>query len=469
MSLKTPEQYRESLRDGRVNFMYGERIEDVTTHQEFKVPLETASQDYDYESPGMREIRTYTTDDGTEAHRVFQIPRTEEDLHKRLEMMRNTSILGGTTAVYMALMNARGQLGQVNSQYADNVESVYGLARDNDLRAVEAITDAKGDRGRRPVDQDDLDLYTRIVERRDDGIVVRGSKLHITAACLAHDIVVMPTKAMGPGEEEFSVSFSIPVNTPGVKIINQTYAHPDMSTFDYPLSAAHNMPEGFIIFDDVFVPWERVFLAGEHELAGVFAHALGLWERIGGLVAMVERSKLLVGIAQLLAEYHGISKAGHIVEKTTELIFYAELLRMTLDNSLRNYQTTEDGMVYPSPLEINVGKYYGASNWHGMVRHIHDISGGIVVTLPSEADLRNEETEGYLRKYLYTKSEVDVEDRMRLINLIRDLTADAYGGWELVTTIQAGGGLAAQRIVTYRSYDLEDAKQVARDAAGISS
>lgn len=468
MALKTPEQYRESLRDGRVNFMHGERIDDVTTHPDFKVPVETASQDYDYESPGMRDVRTYTTEDGAEAHRVYQIPRTEEDLHKRLEMMHHTSILGGTTAVYMALMNARAQLGGVNAQYSDNVEAIYRHARDNDLRAVEAITDAKGDRGRRPVDQDDRDLYTRIVDRNADGIVVRGSKLHITAAALCHDIVVMPTKAMGPGEEEFSVSFSIPANTEGVKTINQAYAHPDMSTFDYPLSGRHNMPEGFIIFDDVLVPWERVFLAGEHQLAGVFAHSLGLWERIGGLVGMVERSKLLVGITQLLAEYHGITKASHIQEKITELIFYAEMLRMALDNSVRNYQTTEDGMVYPSPLEINVGKYYGASNWHTMVRHVHDISGGIVVTLPSEADLRNEETEAYLRKYLHTKSDVDVEDRMKLINLIRDLTADAYGGWELVTTIQAGGGLAAQKIVTYRSYDLDSAKEAAKEAAGIS-
>ena len=178
------------------------------------------------------------------------------------------------------------------------MERIYAYARDNDLRAVEAITDAKGDRSRRPLDQDDPDLFTRIVERRDDGIVVRGSKLHITAAALAHEIVVMPTKAMGPGEEDYAVSFSIPVNTPGVKIINQSYAREGASTFDYPISGRENMPEGFIVFDDVFVPWDRVFLAGETKLAGTFANALGLWERIGGLVAMTESSKLLVGVAQ---------------------------------------------------------------------------------------------------------------------------------------------------------------------------
>ena len=469
MPLKTPKEYRESLRDGRVNYANGERIDDITTHPYFKVPIDNAAEDYNYTDPEHGASRTYTTETGEQAHRAFQIPRSEDDLHKRVEMMGCTSMLGGTTAVFMALFNAKDQLAKVNPQYAANIENIYRYARDNDLRGVEVITDAKGDRSRRPTDQDDPDLYTRIVERRDDGIVVRGAKLHISAAAYAHELVVMPTKAMGPGEEPYAVSFSVPVNSPGVKIINRAYATPGMSKFDFPHSAEHNAPEGFVIFDDVFVPWERVFLAGETDMAGVFAHALGLWERIGGLVGMTERGKLLVGMAQLLAEYHGIVKAQHIQEKITELIFYAENLRMALESSLRNFQTTETGMVYPSPLDVNVGKYYGASNWHAMMRNIHDISGGIIVTLPTEADYRNEETHGYLEKYLHTRNDVAVEDRMKLINLIRDITADRFGGWELVTTIQSGGGLTAQKIVTYRTYDLEAAKALARKEAGIDA
>jgi 4-hydroxybutyryl-CoA dehydratase/vinylacetyl-CoA-Delta-isomerase len=307
----------------------------------------------------------------------------------------------------------------------------------------------------------------RIVKRNGDGIVVRGAKLHITSAALVHELTVMPTKSMSPGEEDYSVSFSIPVNTPGVTIINRGYAEPNRSDFDYPISARKNSPEGFVVFDDVFVPWDRVFLAGETQLAGVLANSLGLWERIGGLIGMVHRSQLLVGIVRQLAEYNGIEKAGHVQDKLGELIFYAEILKMALDAAVRNYKTTETGMVYPDPLPINVGKYYGAANYAAMVQKVWDISGGIVVTQPLEADLRNEETGPYLRKYLHTKNDVDVEDRMRLVNLVRDLTADSFGGWENVTTIQAGGGLAAQRIVAMRTYDLEAAKQKAREAAGI--
>jgi 4-hydroxybutyryl-CoA dehydratase/vinylacetyl-CoA-Delta-isomerase len=140
---------------------------------------------------------------------------------------------------------------------------------------------------------------------------------------------------------------------------------------------------------------------------------------------------------------------------------------MSLEHSLTNYETTPSGMVYPNPLSVNVGKYFGAANYHGMCKHIHDLSGGLVLTQPVEKDYRNPETKKYLDKYLHTKEGVEVEDRMRLYNLIRDITADSYGGWEFVTMLQAGGGLTAQKIVTYRSYDLEGAKRIAKKCAGI--
>jgi 4-hydroxybutyryl-CoA dehydratase/vinylacetyl-CoA-Delta-isomerase len=219
----------------------------------------------------------------------------------------------------------------------------------------------------------------------------------------------------------------------------------------------------------VFVPWDRVFLAGEYQLAGVLAHSLGLWERVGGLIGMVNRSRLLVGTAQLLCEMNGINKASHIQEKISDLVFYAEMLRMSLAQAVQNYKVTETGMVYPDPMAVNVGKFYGASNWHMMVQKLHDMSGALVLTLPTEADYRNEEVTKTLNKYLHTKNDVEVEDRMRVYNLIRDLTADSFGGWELVTTLAAGGGLAAQRIVTMREYDLDGAKDAAREAAGITT
>lgn len=466
MALKTPEQYIASLNDGRVTYWDGERIDDITKHPKFQVPLQVAARDYDYRDPKRRDIISYTAEDGSRAHRVFQIPMSEQDLATRVELMHDMSIVGGVTGVMMALMSAKDAIAEVNPKYAENIERLYRHVRDNDLRAAEVITDPKGDRSRRAHEQDDPDLYVRVVKRTDEGIVVRGAKLHITAASLVHELVVMPTKGMRQDETDYAVSFSIPVNTPGVKIINRSFATTELNAFDYPSSAHHSMPEGFVIFDDVFVPWDRVFLAGEVRLASRLAQSLGLWERTGGLVGSVASAKLFVGLAQLVSEMQGKDRDANVQNTVAELICYAEMLRMSLEYACRNFEKTPSGMVYPNALAVNAAKYYYAANYHTMVKYLQDLSGGLVVTLPSEADLRSPETGHYMRKYLHTKSTVDVETRMRIYNLIRDLTADAYGGWHLVVALQAGGGLSAQRFMMNRIYDMNSAKEMALAAAG---
>src|SRR5215472_3660439 len=466
MGLKTPADYVQSLRDGRVTYWDGERIDDITVHPRFQTPIKVASTDYDYADAGRREVMTYETEDGELAHRVFQIPKSEDDLARRVELMHDMSIAGGVTGVFMALMSVKDAVAEVNPQYAANIERMYRYVRDNDLRAAEVITDPKSDRSRRAHEQDDPDLYVRIVRRTDEGIVVRGAKLHITAASLVHELVVMPTKGMRQDEHEYAVSFSVPVNAPGVSIINRSFAPPELNAFDYPASGHHSMPEGFVVFDDVMVPWDRVFLAGEVQLASRLAQSLGLWERTGGLVGSVGSSRLFVGLAQLVTEMQGKERDAICQNTIAELICYAEMLRMSLDYACKHYQTTPSGMVHPNVLAVNASKYYYAANYHDAVKKLHDLAGGLVLTLPAEADLRNEASGRYIRKYLHTKSSVDVETRMRVYNLIRDLTADAYGGWHLVVALQAGGGLSAQRIMMNRSYDMAGAKAAALAAAG---
>ena len=469
MGLKTPQQYVESLRDGRVTYWGGENIADITTHPRFKVPIELTAADYEYDSPEFGALRKYRAEEGGEAHRIYQIPRNEGDLATRIEMMKHTSIGTLVSGVYMALMSVKDEVAQVNPQCADNIERMYRYCRDNDLRAAEVITDPKGDRKRRAHEQDDPDLYVRIVDRNKDGIVVRGAKLHITAASVIHELVVMPTKGMRQDEKDYAVSFSIPVNAPGVKIINRSFAPAELNTFDYPASSHHSMPEGFVVFDDVFVPWDRVFLAGEVQLASRLAQSLGLWERTGGVVEAVRMSELFVGLAQLVTEHQGKDKDPTALNSISELITYAEMLRMSLDYACRHFEKTPSGMVYPNTLAINAAKYYYAANYHQTVRYLHDLGGGLVLTLPLEDDLRNEESGKYIRKYLHTKSDVDIETRMRVYNMIRDLTADAYGGWQFVVALQAGGGLAAQRIMMNRTYNLAQAKERALRAAGVKT
>lgn len=467
--LKTPEAYVESLRDGRVTYWGGEKIDDITASPRFATPIANTARDYAYDAPG-REVLSYETEEGGRAHRIFQIPRTEADLAKRVELMQSISMGTAVTGVFMALMSVKDQVAEVSPLYAENIERMYRYCRDNDLRGAEVITDPKGDRKRRAHEQDDPDLYVRIVERKNDGIVVRGAKLHISAASLVHELVVMPTKGMRQDEADYAVSFSIPVNAPGVKIINRSFAPPgELNPFDYPASAHHNCPEGFVIFDDVFVPWERVFLAGESRLASRLAQSLGLWERTGGVIEAVRQSKLFVGLAQLVSEMQGKDDDPVVQSTIAELIAYAEMLRMSLDFACRNFETTPSGMVHPNILAINTAKYYYASKFHEMVRNLHDLGGGLILTLPSEADYRHPEAGPYMRKYLSTKPSVKVEDRMRVYNLIRDMTADAFGGWNLVVALQAGGGLTAQRAMMNRTYDMGSAKALAQAMAGIAA
>ncbi len=466
MGLKTPAEYIESLRDGRITYWDGERIDDITKHPRFKVPIAMTAKDYEYDSPEYGESRRYKTEDGGYGHRIFQVPRSEKDLADRVEMMGHSAISTLTTGVFMALMSVKDQVAEVNPQYAENIERMYRYCRDHDLRAAEVITDPKGDRKRRAHEQDDPDLYLRIVARNKEGIVVRGAKLHITAASLVHELVVMPTKGMRQDETDYAVSFSIPVNTKGVKIINRSFAPAELNSFDYPASSHHSMPEGFVVFDDVFVPWDRVFLAGEVQLASRLAQSLGLWERTGGVVEAARISELFVGLAQLVTEMQG--KDGDPVAQNSiaELITYAEMIRMGLEYACTHYEKTPSGMVFPNTLAINAAKYYYAANFHQTVRYLHDLGGGLVLTLPLEADLRNEESGKYIRKYLHTKPGVDVETRMRVYNMIRDLTADAYGGWQFVVALQAGGGLPAQRLMMNRTYNMKRAKERALAAAG---
>ena len=467
LGLKNSKEYIASLKDGRVTYWNGERIDDITTHPLFKTAIEIAASDYDYADPDRRNATVYVAENGREANRIFQIPTEEEHLRRRVEMFHASSIVAQVTGVYMALLSAKDAVASINPSYAANIQAIYQYARDNDLRAAEVITDPKGDRKRRANEQDDPDLYLRIVSRDAEGIVVRGAKLHITGASLCHELVVLPTKGMKPEEADYAVAFSIPVNTKGIAIINKSFARAEAPEFDAPLSAHHAIPEGFVVFDDVFVPWNRVFLAGEVDLAGKLTQSLGLWERTGGLTEAAQRAEIFVGLAQLVAEQQGKERDPGALTTIAELIQFATLLRISLEYACSRYARTESGMIHPDVLAINAGKYYYTSNYHTMVKYLQDLAGGLVITLPSVKDLQNPQSGAYIRKYLHTKPDVSVEARMRVFNAIRDMTADSYGGWLLVTALQAGGGLNAGRIMLYRAFDLRAAREAAKRVAGI--
>jgi 4-hydroxybutyryl-CoA dehydratase/vinylacetyl-CoA-Delta-isomerase len=456
----TGDQYLASLRDGRRIYVNGHDVPDVTEEPLLRGGALAAAQGYDrYYDPAEDACGPY-----------FSIPTSVDELREVQGQYLDwdfptISTSNGLLMVLTAASRMRAEF----PQYADRALAYFEESKRRDIRIVQTITDAKGNRSLSPSKQDDPDLYLRIVDRSADGIVIRGAKLHISSAAIAHELMVMPTKRMKPGEEDWSVAAAVPVNAPGVKVINASFApRPDLDPDFYPYSSRHVMTEGFIVFDDVFVPNERVFLSGEVEHSATFAHALGLWERLGSVGSYVRLADTLVGLAQLIAEANGLERIGHIKDKIAEMITYATLIRAGFEAAMQHSTFTPEGWASPDEMFTNAAKYHAAAEFSKMVRHLHDIAGGSVLTAPSMRDLRNPETGPYLEKYMRTMEGVDAEYRMRLFHTIRDFTADAFGGWKHVTVIQAGGGLYAQKVVVTNHYDMGAAKALALQTAGIA-
>lgn len=456
--MRTGDQYRESLRDGRATYFEGERIDDLPSHPLLGQTVDFTAAGYDkYHDPSPGATSP-----------LLAVPRSSDDLRALIPMLHDAGMMAHVTSTSIqTLKTAAGRMQDARPEYLERMEVYIDDAQARDVRITQCITDAKGDRSLPPNKQDDPDAYVRVVDRQSDGVVIRGAKLHITGASFGHDLLTIPTKAMKTGEEDWSIGCIVPVNAPGVRIINTTYAPRHDDTRSFPVSSRVHYPEGFVIFDDVFVPNERVFLDGETHYAAVFAHSLGLWERLGGLSAFAEESDQLVGLAQLVAEANGTAGISHVREKISEMIIHATLIRAALEAAITQCNIGPDGAAFPDELFVNAGKFHAAANYNLMVRHLHDISGGAVLTAPSPADFENGEVGPLARKYMSTGNGVDGEYRAMLMHAIRDLTADAYGGWKFVTNLQAGGGLYAQRIVTRRHYDLDAAKRKALAVAGL--
>jgi 4-hydroxybutyryl-CoA dehydratase / vinylacetyl-CoA-Delta-isomerase len=458
-TMLTGRQYKESLKDGRKVYFEGRLIEDFGSEPAMAIPLQAIADGYD---------KYYSAEPGA-VNPLTIAPRSAEELRDRIPVITEMDLLLNVTyQSLMTLLVAAGRLEDRAPEFIPRIKAYVEDARRRDIRITECITDAKGDRSLAPAKQSDPDAYVRVVGRRPDGVVIRGAKLHITAAAFGHDLLVMPTKSMKPGEEDYAIACAVPVGSPGVHVTNTTYHPRAGDPRDYPVSSRASVPDSVVIFDDVFVPTERVFLDGQYAYAAVFAHSLGLWERLGGVSFMVTQADELVGLASLIAEANGLTRVPHVREKIDEMMIHATLLRAGLEAALLHAHVTPEGYYYPDDMYTNVAKYHGAANFSTMVRHLHDIAGGAVVTAPSMSDFDNPELRPLLEKYIGTGPDISGEYRSRLFHAIRDLTADALGGWHHVTNLQSGGGLFAQKLVTRKNYDIERARALALKAAGLS-
>lgn len=477
MGLRTPQQYIDSVRDGRTVYYRGEKVDDVTTHPVIKKAVDHAAVDFRMaEDPRYRDLAV-VTEDGDEYSRYYKIPASTDDLLKRSKLIETATAIGKTLVPLVKEIGTDALFGlhkitpqidrKYETQYFERVKAFYRHCRDNDLTISVAQTDVKGDRSAGPSNQPHPDYYTHIVERRDDGIVVRGAKIHTSCTTNTNELIVLPTRAMSEADRDYAVAFAIPVDTPGLKLIASPYGGSPKNEFDAPLSADRKMMETITIFDDVFVPWERVFMAGEYDFAGPLALGFVEYHRFTAVSYKLPLVDALVGSAALMADMNGIARAAHVREKLVWLISYAETLRALTEMAALRGQPDEQGIFAPDPLTTNMAKYHFAHNYHEALQHVQDIAGGMLVTGPGAEDFQNPETGDLLRKYLGGRAGYDGEVRTRAMNMVSDLTTGDFGGYHAVLAIHAEGSLEAEKLMIYRAYDAERTIAYAKELAGI--
>jgi aromatic ring hydroxylase len=415
-------------------------------------------------------------DGAGEYSRYFHLPRNGEDLRKRSELIAASTREGATLVVLIKEIGSDALLAlhiigerlaaAGKPEYHDRIDRFHSHCRDNDLAVAVAQTDVKGDRSLGPVAQDHPDYYVRVVEERPDGIVVRGAKVHTSVSTNTNEVIVLPTRAMRPEDQAYAVAFALPINTPGLKLIASPHGGSKKDPFEHPISARHKMMETLTVFDDVFVPKDRIFLNGEIEFAGLLALTFVRYHRFTAVSYKLPLLELLAGAGYAIAEANGIARAAHVRDKLTHLAAYHTIVRGLIEHAAATC-TIEDGLAVPNTLITNVAKYHFAHNYHQAVQIVQDLAGGLLVTAPAAEDLTSESTRAYVMKYLGGAKGFDAEARLRLLNLVGDLTASDFGGYQEVLAVHAEGGFEAEKLQAYREYDFKTVAAYARKLAGV--
>jgi 4-hydroxybutyryl-CoA dehydratase/vinylacetyl-CoA-Delta-isomerase len=304
-----------------------------------------------------------------------------------------------------------------------------------------------------------------VVDKSDKGIIVRGAKAHITAAAYCNEILVIPCRNMEEDDKDYAVAFAIPANTRGVvQVCHPIASH--RSRLDFPVDIpVRNHTDSLIIFDDVFVPWERVFLCGEWKFAMPLVYNFAYLHRHTAASYRIPSAEALLGAAASMAEYNGIKNVPHIREQITDLVIYVNTLKSLARASCIDY-AVHGGIPIPNPVLTNMAKYHFASNFHQCLKLVQDIAGGLLVTAPTYGDFTNPDISEYIKKYLGGKKGISAEARLRMFQLLRRVMVVENE----VVAVHAEGSLQSQRLMIYFE-SLAEQAQYQKDveyAAGIS-
>ncbi|MDB5897158.1 MAG: vinylacetyl-CoA delta-isomerase-like protein [Ramlibacter sp.] len=467
-TLMTGDDFRESLRRLRPRvFVDGRLVESVADEPTLQPGINAVALTYDYAlkpeyAPLMTAVQ-HTS--GKRVNRLTHIDTSAGDLLNKLEAVRLVCQETGCAQRYLT-HDAMNAIGQVSARIDDARGTREHTAKfleylhrvqDQDLTLGIAMTDAKGDRSRRPHEQANIDSYVHVVERNAKGIVISGTKAIVTGAPYMHELLVMPCRNMGEADADFAVCCAVPVDAPGLTIAARPAGRPGekVEHGEALFSRKYGQSTGVCMFDRVFVPWEHVFYAGEWEHSGHLTYSYATHHRQTCIGARAGFGDLLIGAGALMCEANGFDpgKEGHLREQMVELIkitegFYACGVAASVYGKADEYS----GSFMPDPMFSNVGKLLLATQIYDMHRIAHYVSGGLIVTLPGPDEDHNPETGARLADVLRANPAVPYEKRIETARFIEDLTAGYQGGWYSLISLHGGGSPAAMKQEIWRHY-----------------
>jgi len=479
--MKTPQEYIDSLRKLElVVYMFGKRVENVVDDPIIRPSMNAVALTYALAmKPEYEEIMTATSHiTGKKINRFTHIHRSVDDLVRKSKMGRLLGSLTGCCFQRCVGMDALNALSMTTfdidakhgTEYNRRFLAYLEYVQENDLVCDGAMTDPKGDRALAPHRQKDPDLFLRVVEERKDGIVVRGAKAHQTGAVNSHEVIVMPTIAMKAEDRDYAVAFALPSDAKGISYI---MGRQSCDTRKLEAGAidrgnfAFGGHEALIVFDDVFVPWERVFMFKEHDFSGQLVEQFASYHR-QSYACKVGVGDVLIGAAQTAAEYNGADSASHVRDKIIEMNHLNETLYCGCIACAAEGHREPSGTYYVDSLLANVHKQNVTRFPYEIARLAQDIAGGLMVTCPSEDDLKSPETGKWVKKYLQGRSSVSTENRIRILRLIENLTLGSAAVGYLTESMHGAGSPQAQRVMIARLANMKEKQKVAKKLAGIA-
>ncbi|MEW6188085.1 MAG: 4-hydroxyphenylacetate 3-hydroxylase N-terminal domain-containing protein [Thermodesulfobacteriota bacterium] len=480
MTIKTAQDYMNSLRKlDHVVYYKGKIINDITRHPATAPHVRSAAVTYALANdPQYRDLATAVSHlSGRTISRFTHVHQNVEDLLKKVKLLR---VLGqktgtcfqrcvgldGINAVYSVTYEIDQKHG---TDYFERFKKWLTYIQDENLMVVGAMTDPKGDRSKGPAEQPDPDQYVRIVQRRPDGVVIRGAKLHMTGGVNSHEILIMPTTAMDAAAKDYALVCAVPVNAPGVTMIFGRQANDNRKDNRERIDAGNPSfggvgGEAVIVFEDVFVPQERVFMNGETEFTNTLVYRFAAHHRANYGGCKTGLIDVLVGAVTYLTQIQGTAKASHVRDKITEMIHLGETLYSSAIACSAEGWPTPSGAYMVDTMLANVGKHNTTRFHFEVARLATDLAGGFLATLPSQYDLAHEDIGPLVRKYFSGVARIPPEDRIKIGRLIEAMT----GGTAMVESMHGAGSPQAQRVMILREGDLDKKVKLAKALAGIT-